>query len=204
MYYFGVGAPQNYSEARAWCLNAAAFDVCEAQSLLGRIYANGYGVSQNFQRAADWFRKAADQESAADQCALGVLYAHGAGVPQGDVEAAAWFKRAASKGMSSPNALFAFFTLMARACHKLFRSGEMVQKSAERPCRRAGLSLHSLRASAAFRKIVSKPRIGIGRAANRSYRRAICARRHSLWPAKDMCLMTLTAHFRGARPSQQP
>ena len=35
MYYFGDGAPQNYSEARAWCLNAAAFDVCEAQSLLG-------------------------------------------------------------------------------------------------------------------------------------------------------------------------
>ena len=69
MYYFGDGAPQNYSEARAWCLNAAAFDVCEAQSLLGRIYANGYGVSQNFQRAADWFQKAADQESAADQCA---------------------------------------------------------------------------------------------------------------------------------------
>ena len=68
MYYFGDGAAQNYSEARAWCLNAAAFDVCEAQSLLGRIYANGYGVSQNFQRAADWFRKAADQESAPGRC----------------------------------------------------------------------------------------------------------------------------------------
>ena len=37
MYYFGDGAPQNYSEARTWCLNAAVFDVCEAQSLLGRI-----------------------------------------------------------------------------------------------------------------------------------------------------------------------
>jgi TPR repeat protein len=41
MHYFGKGAPQNYAQARKWCLKTAAFEVVEAQTLLGRIYANG-------------------------------------------------------------------------------------------------------------------------------------------------------------------
>jgi uncharacterized protein len=96
LYYAGVGAPQNYSQAALWFRKAADQGQASAQAFLGKMYADGHGVRRDYAQALIWLREAASQGGAAGQSFLGALYADGRGVPQDYVQAHMWFNLAAS------------------------------------------------------------------------------------------------------------
>jgi len=73
----------------------------EAQTSLGRMYAEGQGVRQNYKEAVKWFRLAAEQGHASAQQSLGVMYDKGRGVPKDYNEAMKWFRLAAEQGNAS-------------------------------------------------------------------------------------------------------
>ena len=41
MYYDGLGVPQDFKQARAWCEKAAAQDILDAFRMLGGLHFNG-------------------------------------------------------------------------------------------------------------------------------------------------------------------
>jgi uncharacterized protein len=94
----GLGAKQDYAEARQGYLKAAAVDNPLAEFSLGVLSARGLGVPKDYVEAVKWFRRAADRGVAAAQFNLGVMYAHVLGVPQDYVLAHMWFSLAAAQG----------------------------------------------------------------------------------------------------------
>ncbi len=70
----------------------------QAETQLGRLYAQGHGVPHDYGEAARWYRRAADQGDADAQTALGELYEVGQGVAQGPADAAKWYRLAAAQG----------------------------------------------------------------------------------------------------------
>ena len=96
-YYYGKGAPQDYTEALRWYRKAADQGLARAQYGLGFMYSRGEGVPQDYAEAVRWCRKAADQGYVNAQYALGVSYFNGQGVPQDYAEAARWYRKAADQ-----------------------------------------------------------------------------------------------------------
>ena len=70
----------------------------DAQSNLGKMYANGDGVPKDSAEAVKWFRKSAEQGYAAAQHNLGVMYYNGTGVIKNPAQAHAWWSIAGSRG----------------------------------------------------------------------------------------------------------
>jgi TPR repeat protein len=69
----------------------------EAETLLGRMYANGHGAPQNHAKAYQWYRKAAVQGNPDAQASLGEMYEAGQGVPRDPVQAYLWLDLASSR-----------------------------------------------------------------------------------------------------------
>ncbi|WP_455203516.1 caspase family protein [Kaarinaea lacus] len=97
-YYYGLGVPQNYSEAFKNFLEAAEQGDSNAQVLVGYMYQEGQGVRQDYDKALMWYRKAVKQGNAYAQNSLGVMYDLGKGVPQDYGKAVNWFRKAAEQG----------------------------------------------------------------------------------------------------------
>lgn len=70
----------------------------EAQTQLGRLYAQGQGVPRDYAEAAKWYRRAAEQGNADAQTALGELCEAGQGVARDPGAAAKWYRLAADQG----------------------------------------------------------------------------------------------------------
>lgn len=93
--YHGLNnVPANEREAAKWFQMAADRGNAEAQSYLGKMYAEGRGVPKNYRLAAKWSKLAALQGSRHGQYELAVLYNNGWGVTEDHAEAAKWFHRA--------------------------------------------------------------------------------------------------------------
>jgi len=99
--YYGLGVPQDYTEAAKWLRKAAEQGDASTQSRLGSLYYYGLGVPQDYEEALRWYRKAAEQGDAAAQFMLGTTYYYGQGVPQDHAEAVKWYRKAAEQGHAS-------------------------------------------------------------------------------------------------------
>ena len=61
LYDEGVGAPQDYRQAKEWYEKAAKQGHAGAQTNLGTLYLQGEGAPQSAQMALFWFSRAAEQ-----------------------------------------------------------------------------------------------------------------------------------------------
>jgi TPR repeat protein len=97
------------SSTSAFCVTADEFKKleesakqgdAEAQSELGRSYANGDGVVLDFNKAVVWFKKGAEQGVAKAQSGLGACYLNGQGIEKDPKKAVLWFEKAAKQGFA--------------------------------------------------------------------------------------------------------
>ncbi|KAI9209356.1 Sel1 repeat protein [Polychytrium aggregatum] len=104
--------PQSYEKAVEWYSKAAELGHPQAQSELGRCYAEALGVSQDDELALRWYRKAAEQDDVNAQVMVGVFNLKGRGMdrPSFD-EAALWFQKAADNGDAEAQRRLAFLYL---------------------------------------------------------------------------------------------
>ena len=82
MYYTGLGAPCDYTEAARLFSRAAERGEAIAQFTLGQMYYEGKGGPRDYKEALACFRKAAQGGIASALHNLGVMYEHGWGVEQ--------------------------------------------------------------------------------------------------------------------------
>ena len=90
----------------------------EAQTNLGRMYAEGRGVPKNDAKAVEWFEKAAEQGHAKAQTNLGVMFATGRGVPKDDAKAVEWYRKAANRGYARAQTNLGFMYHQGRGVAK--------------------------------------------------------------------------------------
>jgi len=79
-YFYGVGVPQDYSQALLWYNKSASQGFAPAQNLLGYMYQHKFGVPRNYKRALAYYRSAAKQGYALGEYNLGVLFEGGVSV----------------------------------------------------------------------------------------------------------------------------
>jgi hypothetical protein len=89
-YADGEGVPQNYEDAMAWFVKAAANGNNKAQWKLGLGYMKGIGVPHDEPKAVVWFKRAANQGDVRAQSALSDAYLSGRGIPRDYVRAYTW------------------------------------------------------------------------------------------------------------------
>src|SRR5690349_21316305 len=75
----------------------------QANTLIGRIYAEGLGVQKDLKRAFEYYRRAADLGDVQGTFALGLAYAEGLGVAKDRKAAADLFEKAALTGHAEAN-----------------------------------------------------------------------------------------------------
>ncbi len=80
MAYYGIGLPENETQASQYAQKAADGGDTEGMALLGFYYANGAGVKQNPKKAFEYSEKAAEYASFVGATTLAELYANGNGV----------------------------------------------------------------------------------------------------------------------------
>jgi len=91
-------AHKDYSVAVGPLEEMANSGLPEAQSLLGRLYAEGNGLERDFLASMELFRSAAAQGDADGLYYLGYSYLHGSGVEVDRMQALAYFILAADRG----------------------------------------------------------------------------------------------------------
>src|SRR5712691_10293523 len=79
-YFYGVGVPQDYSQALLWYNKSANQGFAPAENLLGYMYQHKFGVPRDYKRALAYYRSAAKQGYALGEYNLGVLFEDGVGV----------------------------------------------------------------------------------------------------------------------------
>lgn len=99
-HYYGIGTPQNYSEALKWFRLAAGEDFLGAQYWVGYMYENGEGTTKNQEEALRWYRLAADRGHSEAQRQLAQSYENGEGIEKDYLEAFRWYKASADQGNS--------------------------------------------------------------------------------------------------------
>ena len=60
-YYYGNGVPQDYAQAREWCLRSANTDEPSAMGMMGQFYHLGRGVPEDKIEAFAWYLLASEQ-----------------------------------------------------------------------------------------------------------------------------------------------
>src|SRR5713226_2575978 len=60
-YYYGLGVPQDYSQALMWYLKSANQGFAPAQNQLGNMYQHKFGVPRDYKRALAYYRSAVSQ-----------------------------------------------------------------------------------------------------------------------------------------------
>jgi TPR repeat protein len=58
-YFYGVGVPQDYSQALLWYNKSANQGFAPAQNLLGYMYQHKFGVPRDYKRALAYYRSTA-------------------------------------------------------------------------------------------------------------------------------------------------
>ncbi|MEO1719610.1 MAG: tetratricopeptide repeat protein [Pseudomonadota bacterium] len=81
----------------------AARGVAQAQTLIGRLYAEGLGVPRTSAEAAKWYAMAAEGGDPEGAFGLALLYANGNGVEKSPEKAAQFFEQAARTGHAFAN-----------------------------------------------------------------------------------------------------
>ncbi len=88
-----------YEQALKLAAEAAAKGEIQANTLIGKLYAEGLvGVRQDDAKAAEWFTKGAVAGDMHAQFELGVMLANGRGVKKDEKKAAGFFEAAAQQG----------------------------------------------------------------------------------------------------------
>ncbi|MEI9998021.1 MAG: SEL1-like repeat protein [Verrucomicrobiota bacterium] len=96
-YYFGIGVPQDYLQAFAWCLKAARQGNVDAQFNIAYMYLYGQGTDASPSSAVQWYLKAANTGRPNAEYSLAECYATGTGVAQDAAQAVAWYAKAAAQ-----------------------------------------------------------------------------------------------------------
>ena len=100
IYFTGIGAKKNYSEAIKWCSRAATAKHPLGMFYLGMAYSIGGGIEKNEDYALRWIRAAADRDLVVAQTTLGMKFATGDGVTKNLDEGIHWLEKAVSLGSS--------------------------------------------------------------------------------------------------------
>ncbi|MFH1157697.1 MAG: hypothetical protein V1721_02250 [Pseudomonadota bacterium] len=98
MFLTGVGAGQDFAQAKKLYRQAAEKGGAVAQFNLGALYTLALDTPPDFAAAATWYGKAAEQGLVVAQNNLAELYEHGQGVKQDDANAVTWYLKAAESG----------------------------------------------------------------------------------------------------------
>lgn len=75
LYFKGEGVPENYQEARKWCILAASDNLPIAQTAMGNYYLEGLGVKRDELKALTWFQAAADKGCLQAESIINKLFA---------------------------------------------------------------------------------------------------------------------------------
>ena len=100
-YYYGLGVPQDYSEAQLrWFKESRGPGIPEGQGRLWRHVTRTTDTESRriYATALPWVRKAADQGEPWSQNTLASMYYYGHGTPQDYSEALRWYHKAADQG----------------------------------------------------------------------------------------------------------
>lgn len=99
-YSYGMGVPNDYSQAVFWLTRAAQSGDAAAQTELGNLYRQGFGVAQDWHEAIRLYGLAAAQADSAAQYQLGEINYNGKVVPKNLSKAFEWYSLAAAHGNS--------------------------------------------------------------------------------------------------------
>jgi TPR repeat protein len=97
----GAGLAQDPQRAAEWYGRAARQGHRDAQTNLGRMYAEGRGVPRDPSRAAMWWRKAARAGQAVAQYNLALSLYQGRGAVLDRGRAVTWMRRSAGRGLAA-------------------------------------------------------------------------------------------------------
>ena len=97
IYFTGIGAKKDFTEAIKWCSRAATSKHPLGMFYLGMAYATGNGVEKNEDYALRWIRAAADRDLVVAQTTLGMKFATGDGVIKDIRTAIYWLEKAVCK-----------------------------------------------------------------------------------------------------------
>lgn len=114
-FYWGLGVPQNFTEAVKFFHLAASNGHSSAQTFLGHCYYWGNGVPQDLGEAVEWFQKAVDQDNGAAQLNLGTCYELGKGVREDSVKAVKLYTLVAHRGWLVAQTRLALHTFTGEA-----------------------------------------------------------------------------------------
>ena len=98
LHYFGLGVPEDPTEAYRWIRMGAEGGDLRSQLRLGILYDRGHGTPRNLWEAARWYRIAAERGDAQAQYNVCVLMFNGDGGLRDVGEARKWCARAAEQG----------------------------------------------------------------------------------------------------------
>lgn len=98
LHYFGLGVPEDHTEAYRWTRKGAEGGDLRSQLRLGILYDRGRGTPRNLWEAARWYRIAAARGDAQAQYNVCVLLFNGDGGLRDVGEARKWCARAAEQG----------------------------------------------------------------------------------------------------------
>ena len=99
-YYGEGGFAEDYAQAVAFYLLAAAQGLDGAQGTLGHMYANGFGVAQDHTEALRWYQLAAAQGDPIGLYNVAVFHELGQGVRKNKAAAIRFYRRAQAAGNS--------------------------------------------------------------------------------------------------------
>ena len=117
-YYWGLGVPQDFTQAIKFFHLAASNGHSSAQTFLGHCYYWGNGVPQDYGESVEWFQKAADQDNGAAQLNLGTCYELGKGVREDSVKAVKLYTLVAHRGWLVAQTRLGFAYLYGRGTPK--------------------------------------------------------------------------------------
>lgn len=95
---YGIGMPENHTEAIKWYHKAALQGNQQAQVKMGHYYEHVIGVKRDYKIAYYWYNEAAKKNGAQAICYLGRCFKLGIGVTRNDAISFQYFYKAAKMG----------------------------------------------------------------------------------------------------------
>jgi TPR repeat protein len=132
-YYYGKGAPQDYSKALSLYRQAAQAGDPEAQYIAGGMYFKGMGTPVDYTSAFELLYKAAlsGKSTVESQRILGQSFLLGRGVPKNFAEARHWYNLAAAEGDREAQNELAFMYFVGNGVEQDYEQAyEWFQKAA--------------------------------------------------------------------------
>ncbi|KAI9268442.1 hypothetical protein EDC94DRAFT_656876 [Helicostylum pulchrum] len=98
LYGFRCDSKQSWKEAFKWCMNAAEYNQCNAQHILGYMYEDGLGCKKDYALAMKWYKKAEENGCVEGIVSIGRMHHYGYGVPVNYIEAMRQYQKAGNCG----------------------------------------------------------------------------------------------------------